>query len=58
MESDQAKIARYEKALREITRSRGPYKMDELEHADSTISAMKEVAEMALRGEYSEDWDS
>ena len=42
------------RALSEISKGRGPYKRDPLEHADSCIEAMKQVALDALAGKYPE----
>ena len=46
----------YRLALKEISKGRGPFKMNPVEHAQSCIEAMKEVAEQALRLQYSPDW--
>lgn len=45
------------KALREISKGRGPYKQDPLAHADACIEAMKGAALAALCGAYQGDDD-
>lgn len=49
-------VDRFRKALQEIALGRGPFKIDPLEHAQSVIEDMKNVATRALAGEVDEDW--
>ena len=52
-----AKLRLYESALKEISKGRGPYNRDPLEHAHNCIEAMTEVAKQALKLEYDPDED-
>lgn len=42
-------------ALKEISLGRGPYRVDQLEHADSVIDTMKAVAAGALAGTWTSE---
>lgn len=50
-------LERYKAALVEISKGRGPFKLDPLEHANSCIECMKTVAITALEGGYNEEWE-
>ena len=56
-ESNIREIKLYKAALKEISKGRGAFKMDPLEHAHSCIDDMKEIAEKALRLEYVPECD-
>ena len=49
---DKEKLKISESALKEVALGRGPFKCDPLEHAESCIETMKEIARNALKLEY------
>lgn len=52
--SHQITVRYLQAALEEIAKAEGPYKRDQLAHAEATIEHMQKIAQAALNGE----WDS